>query len=233
MSIDQIYAAIKANAMVHELMANAPLQILERSQVISFEVGKFNLYQGEKYTDTYLLVEGRVKVYLNSPNGKSVVLDVYQPGMFLGEQEAVINKPYSASIINITPVKLLKMTNNDFVAWLANDQAFANRMIVNLSEQIYHLTQRVERYSLYSAMQQIGLELLRAVAEQRPISREQLTYYVDTSYRNINRVLKQFAELGLIDASKPTLKILNITELQRIIKAEESSCQQHHNPIPN
>lgn len=47
MSIDQIYAAIKANAMVHELMANAPLQILERSQVISFEVGKFNLYQGE------------------------------------------------------------------------------------------------------------------------------------------------------------------------------------------
>lgn len=233
MSIDQIYAAIKVNAMVHELMANAPLQILERSQVISFEVGKFNLYQGEKYTDTYLLVEGRVKVYLNSPNGKSVVLDVYQPGMFLGEQEAVINKPYSASIINITPVKLLKMTNNDFVAWLANDQAFANRMIVNLSEQIYHLTQRVERYSLYSAMQQIGLELLRAVAEQRPISREQLTYYVDTSYRNINRVLKRFAELGLIDASKPTLKILNITELQRIIKAEESSCQQHHNPIPN
>lgn len=149
------------------------------------------------------------------------MLDVYRPGMFLGEQEAVINKPYSASIINITPVRLLKIDNRDFVAWLNNDQQFANRMISYLSEQVYHLTKRTERYSLYSAMQQIGLELTRSAKEKRPISREQLTYEVDTSYRNINRVLKRLSELGIIDASKPAIKILNVEELQRIIKTEE------------
>lgn len=221
MSIEKIYAAINSDPAVHKVMANAPLKIIERMRVVEFEIGEFNLRQGESYDETYLLVAGRVKVYLDSANGKSVVLDVYRPGMFLGEQEAVINKPYSASIINITPVRLLKIDNRDFVAWLNNDQQFANRMIGYLSEQVYHLTKRTERYSLYSAMQQIGLELMRSAKEKRPISREQLTYEVDTSYRNINRVLKRLSELGIIDASKPAIKILNVEELQRIIKTEE------------
>lgn len=214
MSIEKIYAAINSDPAVHKVMANAPLKIIERMRVVEFEIGEFNLRQGESYDETYLLVAGRVKVYLDSANGKSVVLDVYRPGMFLGEQEAVINKPYSASIINITPVRLLKIDNRDFVAWLNNDQQFAN-------QQVYHLTKRTERYSLYSAMQQIGLELTRSAKEKRPISREQLTYEVDTSYRNINRVLKRLSELGIIDASKPAIKILNVEELQRIIKTEE------------
>lgn len=221
MSIEKVYEAINSNQVVHEIVANAPLNVIERMQVVTFEVGRFMLHQDEYHDDTYLLVKGRIKVYLISPNGKSVVLDVYGPGMFLGEQEAIIKKPYSASIINITPVTLLKMSNQDFVNWSQHDHRFANRMISYLSEQIYHLTKRTERYSLYSAMQQIGLELMQSFKEQRPISREQLTYRVDTSYRNINRVLKQLSELGIIDASKPAIKIINVEELQRIIKSEE------------
>lgn len=221
MSIEKVYEAINSNQVVHEIVANAPLNVIERMQVVTFEVGRFMLHQDEYHDDTYLLVKGRIKVYLISPNGKSVVLDVYGPGMFLGEQEAIIKKSYSASIINITPVTLLKMSNQDFVNWSQHDHRFANRMISYLSEQIYHLTKRTERYSLYSAMQQIGLELMQSFKEQRPISREQLTYRVDTSYRNINRVLKQLSELGIIDASKPAIKILNVEELQRIIKTEE------------
>lgn len=221
MSIEKVYEAINSNQVVHEIVANAPLNVIERMQVVTFEVGRFMLHQDEYHDDTYLLVKGRIKVYLISPNGKSVVLDVYGPGMFLGEQEAIIKKSYSASIINITPVTLLKMSNQDFVNWSQHDHRFANRMISYLSEQIYHLTKRTERYSLYSAMQQIGLELMQSFKEQRPISREQLTYRVDTSYRNINRVLKQLSELGIIDASKPAIKIINVEELQRIIKSEE------------
>ena len=221
MSIEKVYEAINSNRIVHEIVANAPLNVIERMQVVTFEVGRFMLHQDEYHDDTYLLVNGRIKLYLISPNGKSVVLDVYGPGMFLGEQEAIIKKPYSASIINITPVTLLKMSNQDFVNWSQHDHRFANRMISYLSEQIYHLTKRTERYSLYSAMQQIGLELMQSFKEQRPISREQLTYRVDTSYRNINRVLKQLSELGIIDASKPAIKIINVEELQRIIKSEE------------
>lgn len=222
MSIDNIYSAVKSVPVVYQLVANAPLKIIEQMRLVTFETGEFKRQQGEFYNSTFLLITGRVKVYLTATNGKSVVLDIYDSGMFLGEQEVVIQRPYSASIINITPVKLLEINNSAFVAWLKSDQQFANQMIKYLSDQVYHLTKRTERYSLYSAMQQISLELIKSVQARQPISREKLTYQVDTSYRHINRVLKRLSELGVIDATKPVIKILDVNELQRIVETEEN-----------
>lgn len=221
LSINEVYEAINANDRVRLLMKTVPLNILERMQVKHFETKKFLLHQDESYDNTYLLVSGRVKVFLNSPNGKQVVLDVYDPGMFLGEQEAIIKRPYSASIINISPVTVLEIRNADFVEWSQKDHRFADRLISNLSEQIYHLTKRMERYSMHSALQQIGLFLLHCDNEKVPITRERITYEVDTSYRNINRVLKRLADIAVIEITRSTIKITDRQTLQKIIETED------------
>lgn len=221
LNINEVYKAINSNEQVRQLVKTAPLNIIERMQVKHFDAKQFVLYQGNSYQDTYILVEGRVKVFLNSPSGKQVVLDVYDSGMFLGEQEAIINRPYSASIINITPITVLVIRNRDFVEWSQKDHRFANRLIKNLSEQIYHLTNRMERYSMHSALQQIGLFLLQCDDEQVPITRELITYEVDTSYRNINRVLKRLADLNVIKINRSTIKITDYQTLQKIMETED------------
>ncbi|MBB1069382.1 Crp/Fnr family transcriptional regulator [Limosilactobacillus sp. RRLNB_1_1] len=221
MNINEVYKAINSNEQVRQLVKTAPLNIIERMQVKHFDAKQFVLYQGNSYQDTYILVEGRVKVFLNSPSGKQVVLDVYDSGMFLGEQEAIINRPYSASIINITPITVLVIRNRDFVEWSQKDHRFADRLIKNLSEQIYHLTNRMERYSMHSALQQIGLFLLQCDDEQVPITRELITYEVDTSYRNINRVLKRLADLNVIKINRSTIKITDYQTLQKIMETED------------
>ena len=162
-----------------------------------------------------------MKVFLNSPSGKQVVLDVYDSGMFLGEQEAIINRPYSASIINISPITVLSIRNSDFVEWTQRDHRFADRLIHNLSEQIYHLTKRMERYSMHSALQQIGLFLLSCAHEHIPITREKITYEVDTSYRNINRVLKKLADINVIQINRSIIKITDFQTLQQIVETED------------
>ncbi|MBB1124573.1 Crp/Fnr family transcriptional regulator [Limosilactobacillus sp. Lr3000] len=221
MNINEVYKAINSNEQVRQLVKTAPLNIIERMQVKHFDAKQFVLYQGNSYQDTYILVEGRVKVFLNSPSGKQVVLDVYDSGMFLGEQEAIINRPYSASIINITPITVLVIRNRDFVEWSQKDHRFADRLIKNLSEQIYHLTNRMERYSMHSALQQIGLFLLQCDDKQVPITRELITYEVDTSYRNINRVLKRLADLNVIKINRSTIKITDYQTLQKIMETED------------
>lgn len=221
MNINGVYKAINSNEQVRQLVKTAPLNIIEQMQVKHFDTKQFVLYQGNSYQNTYILVEGRVKVFLNSPSGKQVVLDVYDSGMFLGEQEAIINRPYSASIINITPITVLVIRNRDFVEWSQKDHRFADRLIKNLSEQIYHLTNRMERYSMHSALQQIGLFLLQCDDEQVPITRELITYEVDTSYRNINRVLKRLADLNVIKINRSTIKITDYQTLQKIMETED------------
>lgn len=218
--IDKVLDVISSSNEVYKLVKTAPLKTLEQMTLERYETNEFQLFQGQRYTNTYILAKGRVKVYLDGNNGKTVVLDVYGPGMFLGEQEAIINKPYSASITNISPVTLLKLPNEAFREWTSRDHRFANDLIFNLSDQIYHLTKRMERYSLYSALQQIGLILLRADKNHKLLTREQLTYEVDTSYRNINRVLKQLADLQVIQVHHSVIKTIDSTRLNEIIKSE-------------
>ena len=221
MNINEVYKAINSNERVRQLVKTAPLNIIEQMDVKKFDTKQFILHQGESYQNTYLLVNGRVKVFLNSPSGKQVVLDVYDSGMFLGEQEAIINRPYSASIINISPITVLSIRNSDFVEWTQRDHRFADRLIHNLSEQIYHLTKRMERYSMHSALQQIGLFLLSCAHEHIPITREKITYEVDTSYRNINRVLKKLADINVIQINRSIIKITDLQTLQQIVETED------------
>lgn len=221
MNINEVYKAINSNERVRQLVKTAPLNIVEQMDVKKFDTKQFILHQGESYQNTYLLVNGRVKVFLNSPSGKQVVLDVYDSGMFLGEQEAIINRPYSASIINISPITVLSIRNSDFVEWTQKDHRFADRLVHNLSEQIYHLTKRMERYSMHSALQQIGLFLLSCAHEHIPITREKITYEVDTSYRNINRVLKKLADINVIQINRSIIKITDLQTLQQIVETED------------
>lgn len=218
--IDEVFTAVTSNSKVYELLKTVPLKTLEKMSVSHFETGEFKLSQDENYDITYILVQGQVKVYLSGNSGKSVVLDVYGPGMFLGEQEAIIDQPYSASVVNITPVTLLKLSNAEFREWTSRDHRFADNLIYNLSTQIYHLTKRMERYSLYSALQQVGLTLLQAVDRHQLLTREQLTYEVDTSYRNINRVLKQLTELKVVRIDNSVIKVIDLQKLHQIIKSE-------------
>lgn len=216
--VEDILKLIKNNYKMRELLSSCPLFILERMEKCIFPAGKFELFQGKKYDFTYIVVSGQIKIFLISTNGKSVVLDIYGSGMLIGEQEAIINKAYSASVLNITDVTLLKINNNDFRKWISCDNLFANKLLHNLSSQIYNLTQRTERYSLYSAMEQIISFLIKSYENNETITREKLTYEVDTSYRNINRILKKLIDLKAIEINNGKIYILNKKLIERILE---------------
>lgn len=216
--VEDILKLIKNNYKMRELLSSCPLFILERMEKCNFPAGKLELFQGKKYDFTYIVVSGQIKIFLISTNGKSVVLDIYGSGMLIGEQEAIINKAYSASVLNITDVTLLKINNNDFKKWISCDNLFANKLLHNLSSQIYNLTQKTERYSLYSAMEQIVSFLIKSYENNETITREKLTYEVDTSYRNINRILKKLIDLKVIEINNSKIYILNKKLIERILE---------------
>jgi CRP-like cAMP-binding protein len=92
--INDVYTTIKSNIKVSNLFKTCPLEIIDEIEVKNFRTGEFKLLQGSKYEDTYVLVSGKVKVYLISEGGKEVVLDIYGSGMLIGEQEAIIKTAY-------------------------------------------------------------------------------------------------------------------------------------------
>jgi CRP-like cAMP-binding protein len=116
---------------------------------------------------------------------------------------------------------MLKINNHNFRKWLSLDHVFANNFIYNLSEQLYHLTKRTERYSLHSALEQTVTYLMNELQTGDQITRKQLEYEVDTSYRNINRILQILNNVNAIQVKRGNITILDQAKLYDILRKEE------------
>ncbi|NLR10548.1 MULTISPECIES: Crp/Fnr family transcriptional regulator [Lactobacillaceae] len=205
---------------LRQLLQTCPLHIINEFQIEHYAVDDFHFVQGNQYSNTYILAAGKVKIYLMSAGGKAVALDIYEQGAFIGEQEALLDKPYSASVINLTPVTVLKIPNDRFKVWLQEDQHFSRELLYNLSRQIYTLTNRTERYSLHSALDQAISYLIWATRRNQVVTRTNLLNEIDTSSRNLNRILKQLRDLEVIAINKSQIKVTDLPQLITILRNE-------------
>lgn len=67
-------------------------------------------------------------------------------------------------------------------------------------------------------MEQIISFLIKSYENNETITREKLTYEVDTSYRNINRILKKLIDLKAIEINNGKIYILNKKLIERILE---------------
>lgn len=218
--IDDLSRLVTQQSALQQLLRTCPLHIINAFQIERYAVGEFQFLQGTQYDNTYILAEGKVKIYLMSTGGKAVALDIYEPGAFIGEQEALLDKPYSASVINLTPVTVLKVSNAQFKTWLMEDHHFSQELIYNLASQIYTLTNRTERYSLHSALDQTISYLIWAARQNQVVTRASLLNEIDTSSRNLNRILKQLRDLAVITVDKSLIKVTDLPQLITILRNE-------------
>jgi len=107
-----------------------------------------------------------------------------------------------------------------FKIWLKEDQQFSQKLIANLAAQIYTLTNRTERYSLHSALDQAISYLIWATRRNQVVTRTNLLNEIDTSSRNLNRIIKQLRDLDVITVDKSQIVVTDLPQLITILRNE-------------
>src|SRR5215510_1954360 len=89
----------------------AALRELDHLQITRcYPRGAVLFVEGQPAHGVHILREGRVKVSIASPEGKTLVLRISQPGDLLGMNAALTGRPYAAT------AETLKRCRIDFVA---------------------------------------------------------------------------------------------------------------------
>ncbi len=86
-----------------------PPEMLEHIVVSTFKKGEQIITQGEQPKDLSFLIEGRLKVFAASDEGKKLIIAFIEPFNMLGDIEFVQQKPYLNTVEAITDGKLLKV----------------------------------------------------------------------------------------------------------------------------
>ncbi|MEA3277638.1 MAG: Crp/Fnr family transcriptional regulator [Pseudomonadota bacterium] len=144
----------------------AELAELERqTKVKRYRKRTVVIEKGDESSVLYLLLTGRVKVYVGDDAGKEIVLRELGPGEHFGELALVGGSPRTASVMTLTDCELRLLTGTVFRQFLAEHPALALRLIRDLTQRVVSLTDMVSDLALLSVYGRVAKVLVDSAVD--------------------------------------------------------------------
>ena len=169
------------------LAAKAVIKTFPRNSIV--------VREGEFTRSLYVILAGKIKVYLKADSGKELVLDLKGPREYFGAM-VLDDGPGSASIITLGPCRFAVISMADFRKFLLAHPKIALRVIRNLVHIARGLNENVRSLmrNVYSRVARLLLDL--AVRRRgklvilEKLTQQELADRVGTSREVINRIFK-------------------------------------------
>ena len=178
----------------------------------SFSKNTIIINEGDLSSSMYLLVSGKVKVYLSDEEGKEFVLSTLGPGAYFGELALLDDEKRTASVKTVED-SVFKCLHKEDLLKLQNDFPEVSQTIIgNLVKIIRSLTENIKSLALKDVYGRIRRLLMDMAEISNPIS-EKLTQQdiasrVGSSREMVARILKDLAAGGYIEIDKKQIHIL-------------------------
>ena len=189
-------------------------QIAEHATPESFRRGALIISDGDPADALYVVINGRVKVYLGSDDGKEVVLTILGPGESFGEIALLDEEPRSASVAAMEKTTVLVIRRDRFLELLRENSDLSWAMIRSLSHLVRRLTGSVQSLALNDVYRRI-VEILeqRGVFEgEVRVINERLTHQlladmVGASREMVSRIMSDLVKGGYLTVSRDQIRI--------------------------
>ena len=171
------------------------------------------VHEGDETDAFYVIVSGRVKVYVSDEEGREIVLATQGAGDYFGEM-VLDGGPRSASVMTLEPARVAVIPKRSFREFLEKHPAFSSQLVERLIGRVRQLTDNVKSLALmdvYGRVARLMLEL--AVNEDgRLVINEKLTQQdiasrVGASREMISRIFKDLTAGGYISIDKKCITI--------------------------
>lgn len=197
-------------------------------QLRRYPKGAFIVNQNEMGSSMYLLVSGRVKVSLASPDGKELALNYLEAPAHFGEMSLVDAEPRSADVIAVSEVELFSLDAKDLSAAIQINPRLALSLIATLSRRLRHTIARLEDMAFHDASHRVMRVLLNVATasyEARGVPVIQgLTHYdiatlAGTSRETASRIISNLAKDGAL-ATKGRKIVVDLIKLRERLEGE-------------
>jgi len=223
---EQATAKLRAIPMFADLSAEDLETFAEMVQFRSYPKGAFVVSQNESGSTMYLLVSGRVKVSLASPDGKELALNYLEAPAHFGEMSLVDAEPRSADVIAVTEIELFSLDAKDLSSAIQLNPRLALSLIATLSRRLRHTIARLEDMAFHDAthrVMRVILNVATASYETRGVPVIQgLTHYdiatlAGTSRETASRIISMLAKEGVV-ATKGRKIVVDLIKLRERIE---------------
>jgi CRP/FNR family cyclic AMP-dependent transcriptional regulator len=169
--------------------------------------------EGDRTDSLYIIVSGKVKIYVSDETGKEIVLNESGPGEYFGEM-VLDEGPRSASVMTLEPTRFLVVPKEDFKEFVTKSPEFALHLILKLIKRVRALTNDVKSLALLDVYGRVARMLLdlaverdgTLVIENKPTQQE-MANRVGASREMISRILGDLSSGGYIEVERDRITI--------------------------
>lgn len=170
--------------------------------------------EGDVSDSLYVILSGRVKVFLSDEEGKEVILNTQGAGDYFGELALIDEEPRSASVMTLDDSKLSIVSKRDFEGCLVSHPQIALRVIKGLTKRLRNLTENVKSLALMDVYGRVARTLLSLATDQdgkmvvnQRLTQRDIASMVGASREMVSRILKDLTVGGYVTVGKKSITI--------------------------
>ncbi len=219
----------KNKQIIEDYISNFDLQkaigkdLMEYVELHFFERDEDIYSIDEKPDYLYFLVSGKVKISMLLKNGSRMLMRFSIPFSMLGDLELLNDYTVKTSVSAVCKSEFLAVDISVARKYLMEKPAFLRMVIRELAFKLYHndvvrtltssapLKKRVATYLLLMTSDERNERMLDELETESQIEISEL---LGSSYRHVNRVMKELSDDGVITVNRSQIKIEDYEKLK-------------------
>lgn len=200
---------------------------------LRLDKGRYIFQRHDPCHGMYVVVYGRVKLYLTSQHGVEKVVEIVHATQTFGEAALFLRRPYPISAQCLEDCMLLHVSDQVLSSLIESDPAFARGLLAGMSLRLVNFIQDVERYSMENPLQRVTGYLVglssTPKAEQftvsLPANKNMIASRLSLAPETLSRVLHQLSAAGYIVVEGKEVTVNNPSGMLLFAQtAEKTKC---------
>ena len=196
-----------ANCIEHvpifaDLSREEKMEIIEIASSRSFLKGEAIYRAGDEGGTLFVLHTGRAKLFRLNANGREQVLQLVQPGEFIGELSLFSSLPLTDNAEALEPTTMCVLQGQRLKELMVKYPSIAFKVLDELSRRLEKAENRIEDISLSSVTKRVAAALLELSQGKQefllPMSKGDLASQLGMTQETLSRKLTELQEDGLI-----------------------------------
>jgi CRP/FNR family transcriptional regulator, cyclic AMP receptor protein len=183
--------------------------------------------RGDEGTQLYVILQGRVRIFVEDERGREVTLKVIEAEDFFGEMALLDGQERSASVQAGCETRAFVLSREGFSRFLNQTPAVAMRLLASLSQRIRHADEAIENLALLSVKGRLARLLVSWAARisggadgpvelKLPMPKSEIAKMLGTSRETVSRLMSEMSDEGAFATVGQSLHIESLAALRAI-----------------
>ena len=219
--MEKIINIISAAPIFKGLSKDSLVQLRNIAKDKFYDKGRVVFSEGDDGDGFYVVIDGRVKIFKMSSEGKEHILHIYGPGSPFGEVPVFSGQKLPANAQTLIKSHLLFFPRQSFIDLISTNPSLAMNMLAVLSKRLREFTVQIENLSLKEVPGRLASHLIYLSHDQQnetrvrlPFSKGELASLLGTIPETLSRILNKMNSLGLIEVNGREITLLDIDGLK-------------------